>query len=390
VSEETLGKLYETMQKDWAGQPMEPVAPQFIDPILAMPLPPLVGRDWGSDATHPDIPLAINAPPPVEELEPLAEQPAEQPVGDPDDPASFFRRDPNQPALSQRPGFPGAGMSRFPGAERAPFGRGFGGEFGMRGPGMPYGEGGYSREFATGPGGPRTGLPRGVDHMLLRFFDFSVEPGKKYKYRVKLVLVDPNHGLQDSALDPAVQDRLRASKKKDFRMVEQWSEPSPTVGIPLAGAVMLAEAKPANEKNFNDEPAIKLMVETFDVQDGTAVHVAKEKDFRRGAVVNLKEKMEYTGDGDRWIDTFDSYEIRTGVTVLDVTGGDRLSKDMSTPARMLVMHPSGEISIRKELDDSTSVAYLRALFAEDKQRAGEGFMPPYGLEMMPSRGGRER
>jgi hypothetical protein len=332
--------------------------------------------------THPDIPLAINAPPLEEEVEMLEEQPVQQPTG-PDDELTFRPTDPGQ--MPQRAGA-GRGAMRMPGRmgeRRTSFGarsmHGLGSEMGG-----PYPGGGIGRS------GQRSALPRGVDFWLLRFVDFTVEPGKKYKYRVRLVLVDPNHGLQDSALDPAVQDRLRASKKKDFRMVEEWSEPSPTVGIPLAGAVMLAEAKPANEKNFNDEPAIKLMVETFDVQDGTAVHVAKEKDFRRGAVVNLKEKMEYTGDGDRWIDTFDSYEIRTGVTVLDVTGGDRLSKDMSTPARMLVMHPSGEISIRKELDDSTSVAYLRALFAEDKQRAGEGYMP-YGPEMMPFRGGgRER
>ena len=30
-----------------------------------------------------------------------------------------------------------------------------------------------------------------VDHLLLRFFDFTVEPGKKYKYQVQLVLADP-------------------------------------------------------------------------------------------------------------------------------------------------------------------------------------------------------
>ena len=40
-------------------------------------------------------------------------------------------------------------------------------------------------------------------HWLLRFFDFSVEPGKKYKYRVQLVMLDPNYsvGLEDLAGD---------------------------------------------------------------------------------------------------------------------------------------------------------------------------------------------
>jgi hypothetical protein len=399
VSEKAVSKLYDVMSKDWAGQPMDPVDSRYTDQMLTLPLPPLVGRDWGADATHPDIPLAINAPPPEAE-EPLVEQAVEQPTADPDDPASLFRSDPNQQPLGQRPGGFSPGMGRFPGGERGGYGPGYGyGEMGMRGypsPEMMGSMGEGYRGGYTGPGGQPGVLPRGVDFKLLRFFDFTVDPGKKYKYRVKLVLADPNYGLPDSTLDPAVQDRLRASKKRDFRIAEEWSEPTPTVGIPLMGVVQLAEAKQPSGKNFNDEPSVKLMVETFAVDtDGTAVHVAKEKDYRRGYVVNLKEKMEYTGDGDRWIDTFDQYEINTGVTLLDVTGGARLTKDMTVPGRVLLMDASGELSIRKELDDSASIEYLRLLFAEDKRRPGEeGMMPgmPFGAgrNMMQFPGGQER
>ena len=38
----------------------------------------------------------------------------------------------------------------------------------------------------------------------MRFFDFTVEPGKKYKYRVTLVLSDPNSTMPDNALAPDV------------------------------------------------------------------------------------------------------------------------------------------------------------------------------------------
>jgi hypothetical protein len=392
VSEKAVSKLYEIM-KEWAGQAIEPVDSRYIDSVLTLPLPPLVGRDWGADATHPDIPLAINAPPP--EVEPLEAEVVEQPA-DADDPESQFRSDPNQQGFGPRPGSFGPGFGRFPGGERGGIGPGYG-EMGMR----PYmssemmGERGYPGGFG-GPGGQRGVLPSEVSYWLLRFFDFTVEPGKKYRYRVKLVLADPNHGLPDSTLDPAVQDRLRTSKKKDYRIAEEWSEPSPTVGIPLMGAVHLAEAKLPGGKTFNDEPVAKLMIETFNVDaDGTAVHIAKEKDFRRGYVMNLKEKLDYTGDGDRWIDTFEEpYEIATGVTVLDVSGGDRLTKDMTAPSRVLLMDASGELMIRNELDDSTSVEYLRMLFADDKQRAGaEGLMPgmPFpGPGIMPFRGGGPR
>ena len=39
----------------------------------------------------------------------------------------------------------------------------------------------------------KTTVAKGVDFWLLRFFDFSVQPGKRYKYRVRLVLADPNY-----------------------------------------------------------------------------------------------------------------------------------------------------------------------------------------------------
>ena len=46
---------------------------RFFDYVLTMPLPPLVGRDWGAEATHPDIPLIADTPPLEEEVVPLQE-----------------------------------------------------------------------------------------------------------------------------------------------------------------------------------------------------------------------------------------------------------------------------------------------------------------------------
>jgi hypothetical protein len=67
---------------------------------------------------------------------------------------------------------------------------------------------------------------------------------------------------------------------------------------------------------------------------------------------------------------------------------------MTVPGRVLLMDASGELSIRKELDDIASVEYLRLLFAEDKRRPGEeGMMPgmPFGeRNMMRFPGGQER
>jgi hypothetical protein len=236
----------------------------------------------------------------------------------------------------------------------------------------------------------RTDLPREVDHLLLRFFDFTVEPGKQYQYRVKIAIADPNHTIlpESGALDPAVLDRRSKDKTSWTRAAKDWSDPSRTVGIPTgAGTVHVAEAKLPSGKTANDEPAVKLIAESFDVEpaDGSAIHFAPEAEFRRGAVVNMKGKMRYTGDNDRWIDTKDNHELHTGLTVLDIEGADKTVRDMTAPTRVLLMDPAGNFTIHNELDDAPDVEYLRVLF-DDKPRNPMGV--PGGAEFGPEGGRR--
>ncbi len=42
-----------------------------------------------------------------------------------------------------------------------------------------------------------------LTYKLLRFFDFSVEPGKSYIYRVSLALKNPNFGVDAGKLEKA-------------------------------------------------------------------------------------------------------------------------------------------------------------------------------------------
>jgi hypothetical protein len=190
-------------------------------------------------------------------------------------------------------GRPGGGYGGYGG-----YGRG--GEGGMGG---GYGGGGASRSMTQ-----KTELAPKVDFWLLRFIDFSVEPGKRYKYRVKLVLADPNFGMPENVLDSTVTDRQRkeaaeakaaGKTKPNYRMVAEWSEPTPSVGIPLAGSVKLAGIKLPSGGNVNDEPTIKLLVESFNVDEkGNAIKAAEEQDTRRGYVANMtKRDQRYIGPG---------------------------------------------------------------------------------------------
>jgi hypothetical protein len=210
---------------------------------------------------------------------------------------------------------------------------------------------------------------------------------------VKLVLADPNSGMPENILDSTVTDRQRkeaaafkAAGKKgkpSHREVSEWSEPTPTVGIPLAGSVKLAEVKLPTSGNANDEPTIKLLVESFNVDEkGNAIKAAEELDTRRGYVANMtKRDQRYIGPGGTWIDEVETFAFRTGITVLDVDGGESLGKDTTAPARVLLMGPAGELFIRNELDDAAAVAAHDAIMEADDRRkrsGGEGGAYPGG------------
>ena len=84
--------------------------------------------------------------------------------------------------------------------------------------------------------------------------------------------------MLDRQAKEAAAAKATKSDKPFYRIVEKWSDPSPAVGIPMAGNVRLAETKiPAAEK-FNDEPVVKLLVEAFDVDEaGNPIQAAGRK-----------------------------------------------------------------------------------------------------------------
>jgi hypothetical protein len=389
---------------DWAAEAVEVVDPRYLDNdgVLAFPLPPLVGRDWGAEVSHSEIPLASKA---SAEPEPDAPQPDDK-QATPAAPTEDLFSGGDASAT-------GAGSRRRPPAS---MGRGGGGR--EMGRGEEYGggriqyrsseapQGGRGREY--GPparGGSRntsSEMAPQVANWLLRFFDFSVEPGKKYVYRVQLVLQDPNDPNQHSetgnrlvnadALDKPVLDRLKAEKAvadkagkqpKPIRMTA-WSDPTPTVSIPLAGNVRVASAKPASDR-FNDEPVATLLVESFGSDDkGKAVQAAQEEDFRRGSVANMVKDAEVliSGGQQALIDVQKNFPFRTGVTILDIDGGDPLTKDIKKPARVLLMDPAGQLFVQNEVDDADAVQLHRDIFAEPDKKSGRpgGTYAPGGRE----------
>jgi hypothetical protein len=162
----------------------------------------------------------------------------------------------------------------------------------------------------------------------------------------------------------------------------------------MSGNVRLAETKIPPAEKVNDEPTVKLLVEAFDADDtGTLIQGSTEKEFRRGYVANMIGDARYQPDP-TMVDTQPNFKFFTGMTLLDVDGGAKLAKDMTYPARILVMGPAGELYIRNDADDKSYVQSFHMTFDETTDKRGnptgpEGVGGPAGpSRVRPPRGGR--
>lgn len=347
--------------------PLELISDRYVHPLLTHPLPPLTLRDWDRRVTHSSIPLASEEMPEgileTEEVEegdkPLAED-------------EMFAAGPSVRGesydLEGRGGRVGSNRRRMDPRGTSMYGRsrgmeaGMGGTMGMeegRGGGRSYGRGGTSGVYSWDGVTP---------HVLFRYFDDSVLPGHRYRYRVRLALTDVNHEVSEQYLDKTVAERRHKIKNenlKTFRLTD-WSQPSPVASVPLPARIYLVSADPASESTFTDEPEAKILVQAFNGQ--LPAEIALEKLFLRGSVLNVRDKASVI-----WVDRADleqaqinqDFDFRTGITVIDFRGGDRLSnrnRDLTVPARAVLMDPAGWLFLQAELDDREPVGgYQQAL-----------------------------
>lgn len=350
---------------DWVDFPDSPQSTpdqRHVHDFLTFPLPPLVGRDWGSMVVHSDVSLQS-------EVEMLEEEQGDELQPDPagEDTGDFFGG----------PGLDGGG--------RPPGGRGVAP---LRGPGRDDERGGTigpRRRGTTAGGGtafapqqdPQTGeYVMDVPFIMFRFFDMTVEPGRRYKYRVRLVLRDVNGLRPSTELEPEVNARLagKSSAQRQFVFAD-WSEPTPTISIPQAGTIKVAEAKTPTASALS-ELTVRLIVESYGVNPEKRSQVIQafvETEARRGSVMNFfRQEVEKLIERGQYIQKVQDFNINTGVTVLDIDGGHRYTRDLQAPAQVLFIDAAGRIYLRDELDDERDVAIHRAVFAPPDKRGGGG------------------
>lgn len=347
-----LKQFYADAAKQWAGVQGEQLPPGFMlaaeqNPGAAFgycsPLPALAGDPWGLEAMHPWFVAKFKEQ--LEEQARLAAEQAEQ-------------------AATILPGQqPGAG----PGF--GPSGVEFGG-------GSPGGPGFGSGEFGMQPGGPGMMLDAqgqpivGLDYRLFRFVDTTVEPGKTYRYRVRLSLWNPNRDLEPRYLTDA-------AFAKDVKLASAPSNVTEPVTVPGTGALLVRTVRKAESKRFKPG-SVEVLV--LDKGSDTGNYALRSLVTEPGGLVNVDKRLNKPGDvRTRGEDAF------TNAVLVDLRGrqDDRAETRSGKgspppePLDMLFLRPDGTFTVASAADSQPKVdRYIGTLPIMEDPKGGKDKQPP--------------
>jgi hypothetical protein len=251
---EVVSEIYIYSNRDFSSVfPPPPMGEEFIwgEELAHMPkIPRLASRE--EELMHPTRPgghVKTKVPKPT-----AAEEKPESPK--PDVPEEPDKPDDGPPGEGPNPPVPG-GPPAEPMVRPMPRGPMVGGPM-VGGPpksGMPI-------TYVPAGGGPRMPGRMGggsdaeeASERLFRFFDFTVQPGKQYRYRVQLWWTNPNYGIPSQYL-------ATADDTKQQWVKAEWSLPCEPVAVPRDSRVLAGEAtKPAEQ--------CKVGIAYFDITSGS-------------------------------------------------------------------------------------------------------------------------
>jgi len=373
---------------------------------LVFPPPPM-GEDhiWGDELVHvPEIPRIANRNEdqpgrprflrPGERLKPKLHRPAdvEPPKPEADKPDVPDLPPDNGPTgEGPNPPVPG-GLATPPIPGKLPMG-----SMG----GMPN-SAGRTTYVPVGGGGPKgRGTPAGgwdndqqSPYKLFRFFDFTVEPGKRYRYRVQLWWTNPNCTIPRQFL-------VNPEDTKEFVKTE-WSAPTEPVGVPRDARILAGEVIKQHPERckagiaYFDVTSGSEAFETLEVErgqwlnfSGRTLHNSRERPMPVGPplAVSPHEKTATHGGGAHkpsgakppptphpptYVrpDTggaagTELAEVKvdyvTDTLLLDVSGGAQIhgrDTGLREPGHILLLDPQGNLVVLHQLTDEDEIKSL--------------------------------
>jgi hypothetical protein len=214
--------------------------------------------------------------------------------------------------------------------------------------------------------------------IMIRALDFTVEPDSTYRYKVRIVVFNPNHDRED----------VSANAKLTIKLEElhgPWSDPTDVVSMPPDVMPYVVGTMQAGLNRLK----IQFDVIRFHPVDGVTI----PKRFEAGPGELLGEirtapvpVSDGTGQKSHPID-FNSHQI-----VLDISGGydplppGMLGGPIERPGLALLLRPDGSVMVHNEAEDSVNAVrkdiadnYKHELAMSKKARTpGSGYMGMMG------------
>lgn len=253
---------------------------------------------------------------------------------------------------------------------------------------MGSGSGMEGEMMGMGGGGPTDVMnfeKSEVDELMVRALDFTVEPAATYRFRIRIVVFNPNRGRED--VSPGVDT-------KSVELFGPWSEPTVEVSMPPDVATYAVNKALPVQKKLEQ---VNYEVARFSLEDG--VTVVRQFPAAPGDLIGEVRTSEIpvsdgTGKKNRPID-FNSHQL-----VLDTMGGNQAippvgagSGNLAVPAQSLVVNPDGSVVIRSQVNDLNDPVrkdmaenYTREIKESNQKRQssmGYGYGGESGSGMMP-------
>lgn len=194
---------------------------------------------------------------------------------------------------------------------------------------------------------------------FLVFSDFAIEPAKTYTYRMRLYLLNPNYGLQESSVEEGVDTKNQLTRS-------DWSSFA-KVHVPDQVSVQIRTVFPTDPSEFPRQTGplrpIKgtLILDYFDVKLGQSLPPVEKRDVVRGMLINMAkdEAIRFINRGkpaDEVVEVnYPDVGLRSDVCVLDFMGGRKLQKtpsreaqtspELFAPGKALLLMPDGTMQI---------------------------------------------
>jgi hypothetical protein len=391
----------------WHGVADEVADLAYVDSNITMPVPPIMLRCLDEIALHSEVPRGTRAR--------TVESPGEDEDAEEDDGSADVAEGSDLPGGlppgrgARGSGFPGSGFpgsgfpgSGYPGSDYPGYGSGMGDYDGEYDGGEYDGYDGYGSGY-PGAGYPGSSYYRAepAQYKLVRFFDLDVEEGRIYRYRIRLLIEDPNNPntkpergrvsvpprrrtLSTSVIERLNEKEADEKTKDSYYRFTDWSEATEPVSLPSPSRVFVGKVDAARMVSGAGGTLIRQSEVRGNVvpvvwNQELAIDVGAQDKAYRGSILNLDKQFDVLDPVTLVIKILKEFPLNNQYLVVDMGGGEDLPGDrkhlVKSAGEYLLVDDRGNFVVRNELDDYEK--YRRYTFADELTSASRA-MPGYG------------